>query len=445
MMLEQGSSRPSVDVAHAKKNTKAVQLAADAIGWAVSTGGGGMVIWVVHKEDIAKQLRNLRGGQWLSHIPGMQDACGKVALSKALQGGRSHFWPNFWPRSWLTAETSARQICTEAFEGGRGVLIVKPDGGSQGNGICLARSQDELQRHVKNMFVPEAIVQEYIDPPLLLRGFKWDMRVYVLVIPSPQGNLYSFLAREGLARFCLEPYERPDRRNLHRLTVHLTNYSLSKFSDKFMFSSDPSDATQGCKRSLSAVLRMLEHDTDGRISARTTWESLSLLVRETVGTMKHSLQAAASNPATWEGLQGCRSSPEELGILASKKMGQCFQILGLDVLLDEIGRPWLLEVNNNPSFSLDELRPLPEQSRAETNRLFAESKRDMSGSKWGRPCRCSGHPRPHAHYPCAVDIAVKLPIIQGALTIIQRLGKDTSGIGSEQRAMLAQGTVFSPV
>jgi len=431
--------RLAVDVACAKKNRDAVALAADELGWTTCVGGGGTIVWVVHKEDVAERLKKLRQGEWLSHIPGMLEACGKVALSEALQAQGA----SFWPRSWRTAETNVEQICAEAFDGGRTALIVKPDGGSQGQGIGLARSRNELKRHIKNLLVPEAIVQEYIDPPLLLRGFKWDMRLYVLVMGSPQGNLSCFLAREGLVRVCLEPYERPDNRNLHRLTVHLTNYSLSKFSDKFIFSDNPLDATHGCKRCLSAVLALIEEDTGGRVSAANTWQALSLLARQTVNAMRAPLQAAAADPATFE---GCCCSPRVLIDAAAEKSGQCFQILGLDVLLDEAGRPWLLEVNNNPSLSLDELRPLAAQSRAETNRLFAEAKRDTAGPKWGRPCRCSGHPRPHAHHPCAVDMAVKLPIIQGTLTTIHRAHEDTRGAsGSAQRALWAQGTIFDPV
>merc|ERR1712216_398785 len=90
-----------------------------------------------------------------------------------------------------------------------------------------------------------------------------------------------------------------------------------------------------------------------------------------------------------------------------------------------------LEVNNNPSLSIDEIRPLPSQSRAETNRLFAEAKRGHTGSKWGRPCRCAGHPRPHSHHPCAVDMAVKLPIIRGTLTTVAELGQMGSAAAAQ--------------
>merc|ERR1719321_1776266 len=75
---------------------------------------------------------------------------------------------------------------------------------------------------------------------------------------------------------------------------------------------------------------------------------------------------------------------------------RCFHLIGLDVLLDEAGKPWLLEANHKPSLLIDEVHPLPvKMTTAEANKLFAAQKR--GGSKWGKPCRCGLHPNVHEH------------------------------------------------
>ena len=72
------------------------------------------------------------------------------------------------------------------------------------------------------------VVQRYIGNPMLIDGFKFDLRVYVVVSRTKDGEIASFLADEGLARFCTQTYKRPGRENFKNIYMHLTNYAVNK-------------------------------------------------------------------------------------------------------------------------------------------------------------------------------------------------------------------------
>lgn len=46
----------------------------------------------------------------------------------------------------------------------------------------------------------EVVVQRYLDKPFLLDGFKFDLRVYVVVIGL--NEMKAYICDEGLVRFC---------------------------------------------------------------------------------------------------------------------------------------------------------------------------------------------------------------------------------------------------
>ncbi len=61
-------------------------------------------------------------------------------------------------------------------KGKKPVFIVKPDEGSQGDGIYLITEPKEYVLNAKRH-----VVQEYLSNPLLLEDLKFDFRLYVLI------------------------------------------------------------------------------------------------------------------------------------------------------------------------------------------------------------------------------------------------------------------------
>jgi len=105
----------------------------------------------------------------------------------------------------------------------KNVWIVKPMSGSQGRGIFIT---DDI---TKVPIDEQCIVSRYIANPLLLRGLKFDLRVYVLVTSFEPWRIYIY--QEGLVRFASEEYKDTDFDNKF---IHLTNYSINKKNEKFV-------------------------------------------------------------------------------------------------------------------------------------------------------------------------------------------------------------------
>ena len=77
-------------------------------------------------------------------------------------------------------------------------------------------------------------MQRYIKDPYLLDGYKFDLRLYVLVTSFQP--LEAFIYKDGFGRISTEPFSLHDLSN--RL-IHLTNSSVQKLSSKGPTSDNP--------------------------------------------------------------------------------------------------------------------------------------------------------------------------------------------------------------
>ncbi|KAM6458589.1 tubulin polyglutamylase TTLL7 isoform 1-T3 [Liasis olivaceus] len=287
------------------------------------------LIWsdtAVQQEKIAE----LRNYQRINHFPGMGEICRKDFLArnmtKMIRSQPQEY--SFVPRTWIfPAEFTQFQNYVKELKRKRRqkTFIVKPANGAMGHGISLVRNAEKLhsQEHL--------IVQEYLDKPFLMEGYKFDLRVYILITSCDP--LKIFLYHDGLVRMGTEKYHPPNESNLSQLYMHLTNYSVNKHNEHF-----ERDETEdkGSKRSIKWFTEFLQTN---QLDVAKFWNDISELVVKTL---------IVAEPHVLHAYRMCRpgQSPGSDSV--------CFEVLGFDILLDKKLKPWLLEINRAPSFGTDQ-------------------------------------------------------------------------------------------
>ncbi len=68
-------------------------------------------------------------------------------------------------------------------------------------------------------------MSKYLSKPHLIRGYKYDLRIYVLVTSYEPLKIYLF--KEGLVRLATVPYT-TSKSSLKQRYIHLTNFSVNK-------------------------------------------------------------------------------------------------------------------------------------------------------------------------------------------------------------------------
>lgn len=195
------------------------------------------------------------------------------------------------------------------------MYIVKPVNSAMGRGIRLIRDAAHLVATLPKG--ESAIVQEYLDKPLLIEGYKFDLRIYVFVLSY--NPLRVFVYDDGLVRLGTTKYAMPTAENIDDLFMHLTNYSINKFSDTF---DEVDSESEGSKRTLQWLFAWL---ADQGKDASAVWDSICDVVIKTL------IAGLPQNRHT------CGLIPDTVDLTKTHPVenSRCFAIYGFDVLLDE--------------------------------------------------------------------------------------------------------------
>uniref|UniRef100_A0A8C4XFN0 Tubulin tyrosine ligase-like family, member 11 n=1 Tax=Erpetoichthys calabaricus TaxID=27687 RepID=A0A8C4XFN0_ERPCA len=325
--------RVMVDSSKAKTSLEALKISIKQLNWRELPVGRRQPCDIYWHGVSFHDNENISSGQ-VNKFPGMMEMVRKVNLSRTMRTMHELFPEeyNFCPRSWILPEeyhlfSAQVRIAKENDSSWKPTFIIKPDGGSQGDGIYLIKEPHDI-RLMGSAQAKPCVVQEYIPKPLLVDKLKFDLRLYVLLKALEPLEIY--VSREGLSRFCTEPYQEPNAKNLHHVFMHLTNYSLNVHSGKFIHSES---TNTGSKRTFSSILGRLA----GRgVDVKKVWSDIISLVIKTVVALVPELKVY-----------------HHAEIPPGRPGPTCFQILGFDILLMKNLKPILLEVNANPSMKIE--------------------------------------------------------------------------------------------
>lgn len=301
------------------------------------------LLWT-DRSVMAERLMRMKAYQRINHFPGMYEITRKDTLAKNLNKAR-RLLPDeydFYPASfYLPGDTNElRNFVARAPR--KTVYISKPNASCQGRGIRLFKNLDAI-----DLSEPQ-VVQEYIARPYLIGGLKFDLRIYVVVL-AVHPFLRVLVYHDGLGRFATEPYSEPSYKNLRKSYMHLTNYAINKHNDNFQFNEDEERDNEGSKWSLPAVFDRIA--ADGGDVAKLK-EDINDIFIKTVTAILPTLQHtyASCRPAD------VRAGEADPALCASDQPhapSNCFEVLGFDIMVDALFKPWLVEVNHSPSFTCD--------------------------------------------------------------------------------------------
>lgn len=186
--------------------------------------------------------------------------------------------------------------------------IVKPCGQGEGHGIFIVNNYSEIESRPQN---PDGfVVQPLLTNPFLVNGKKFDFRTYVLVTSISPLRVYIY--KEGLVRFASRKYDKNATRGGSE-QQYLTNTSVGK---KYTNLANLTWTFQ----------KLRSYFESNGVNSSKVFDALNdAIVRTLIASEYRFLKSFAVNLGGYD----CHS---------------CFQLLGVDVILDSSLQPTVIEV-----------------------------------------------------------------------------------------------------
>jgi len=293
------------------------------------------IIWLL--AGYGPKMKQLSPFQLINHFPNESAITNKCCLTETLSQYDSS-WDentlpvsNFYPESYRLYDPIERKAFfaqLPEIETRDNLWVYKPGNRSRGNGIEIIWTFDALRKKYaawddrpivnKN---EQAIIQRYIDKPLLLEGRKSEIRVYWLV-----ANLNPFMVLlypEATVRLNSLPFKLDDFDNP---LVHVTN-----------------------------VYQQQKHPQyDSSIKLKWTFEDLDQYLSKDLGIAGSDFLQAKLIPRIGRILRTVSLASRQKLQSNYPEQGDCFAVFGADLIIDENLKPWLSEVQEAPGLNFSD-------------------------------------------------------------------------------------------
>ncbi|MBA2238000.1 MAG: amylase [Lysobacter sp.] len=294
--------------------------ALEARGWSAGGEQAWDACWYTGMPD-ASEFRNVGPGRTINHIPGNSALTIKSRLYESVSAMRERVSLQLGPRDDAVARldflprvysmpADYHRLQQAALDDPGQRWILKPKNASRGRGIRVVSDIARVPME------PSWMVQQYLANPHTMRQRKYVLRLYVLV--SDIDPLRVYLHRQGFAKLASAPYDVNDVDNPFS---QLTNPDINALNAGAEVPVEFVDLDR-----YRQWLREQGHD-DERLFEQIR-DLVTLTVISAVETMR---RQAASCGADTRG---------------------CYELLGLDCLIDDQLKPWILECNLSPSLGV---------------------------------------------------------------------------------------------
>lgn len=292
------------------------------------------ILWA--KRATPYTLATINPYQKVNHFPGTWGVGRKDNLATSISEMKRHYGSDVFdiiPASFvLPLQQTELELDAEhrpPTDGSPLIYIMKPVASSCGRGIYLTKGVPPPLPAGKKM-----VCQRYVCNPLLIFGRKFDLRMYCVITSFDPLRIYLF--DDGLVRFAAEKYTGPAR-DLNNVHIHLTNYSVNKTAElnrksagKNYDSDDPLDI----KWSVSDLKAYL---AEKHPLGEEAWKTIEkgcddVVIKAFLSIESHVISKIRTECADHVG----RS---------------CFELYGLDLMVDDQLKVLLIEVNIMPSLA----------------------------------------------------------------------------------------------